>query len=96
MNVYQPKDETGEGINRPQTPELRLKSPLMNGNFVFVCQDKLLQLGFLKAHHVDGFFGEFTSRMVRLFQHHRKMPITGVVDNATWLELDKAIAEKGR
>jgi peptidoglycan hydrolase-like protein with peptidoglycan-binding domain len=92
--MYMPKDETGEGINRPQMPELRLKSPLMYGEAVLSLQDKLLRLGLLEAKHIDGFYGDLTARVVRLFQHRREMPITGITDSATWAELDKAIGEK--
>lgn len=63
---------------------------------VLVLQDKLMQLGFIKAREISGVMDDKTDRAIRKFQLSMKMPITGIVDGRTWEAINKRIHERSK
>jgi len=72
------------------------------GNCVKILQDYLWKLGYYQklypdtyySKDVDGIFGERTRNAVVAFQKEHGLPITGVVDKATWQVLTGAVGTK--
>jgi peptidoglycan hydrolase-like protein with peptidoglycan-binding domain len=46
---------------------------------------KVLKTGFGYAGAVDGIFGPVTDAVVRQYQSSSTLPVTGVVDEQTWM-----------
>ncbi|MFY9174978.1 MAG: peptidoglycan-binding protein [Peptococcia bacterium] len=66
-----------------QCPTLRRGN---SGPFVRVLQTQLQRAGVYNGP-IDGIFGPRTEAAVRAFQRQRNLPVTGVVDVATWTAL---------
>src|SRR3954452_22279326 len=72
------------GINSPQQPDLPqgakgspvLRAQILLARAIFSCGD------------IDANFGSNLDRTVRAFQGDRGLPVTGVVDGATWAALN--------
>ncbi len=72
------------------------------GNCVKILQDYLWKLGYFQklfpdtyyAKDVDGIFGERTRNAVITFQKEHGLPMTGIVDKATWQALTGAVGTK--
>lgn len=71
---------------RPATgyPRLRRKA---KGDFVVWAQQHLYAAGYVLP--IDGVFGAATRSAVSLFQDAKDLPVTGVLDDATWSQLLK-------
>jgi peptidoglycan hydrolase-like protein with peptidoglycan-binding domain len=73
---------------REDFPDLELDSPKKVGSTGV--KVRLIQ-GWLSLHGfkvvVDGGYGKATARQVRAFQTAKSLPVTGVVDKATWAKL---------
>jgi len=72
------------------------------GNCVKILQDYLWRLGYYQklfpdtyySKDVDGIFGQRTWTAVGLFQKEHGLPMTGIVDKATWQVLTGAVGTK--
>ena len=72
------------------------------GNCVKILQDYLWKLGYYQKlesplpyiKEVDGIFGPRTRKAVEIFQKEHGLPVTGIVDKATWLALLGAVGTK--
>jgi lipoprotein-anchoring transpeptidase ErfK/SrfK len=71
-------------INRPAQPEISLKA---KGPAV-VRAEVLLGRAHFSPGEIDGEFGSNLEKTVRAFQGERGLPVTGVVDAATWAALN--------
>lgn len=70
--------------------------PGARGRAVADVQTRLTALGFpVGPSGADGVFAEATEQSVRAFQEHQRMPVTGVVDGATWRRLVDASLSLG-
>ena len=73
---------------RPDLPDLKLDAPKKRGSSGE--KVRLIQ-GWLSLHGfklvVDGGYGNATARQVRAFQKAKGLPVTGIVDDATYEEL---------
>jgi peptidoglycan hydrolase-like protein with peptidoglycan-binding domain len=49
------------------------------------CSQKVLKTGFGYAGAIDGVFGPVTAAVVRQYQTNSGLPVTGVVDERTWM-----------
>jgi hypothetical protein len=63
-----------------------LFGPGLRGEIAETVQQSLLAAGF-DPRGVDGFWGKDTTKALRAFQAARALPISGVVDDATWQPL---------
>ncbi len=66
----------------------------MRGVHVFVLQDSLLQHG-VSSSGLTGCFSASTAADVRRFQQKNGLPVTGIVEGATWQALMKPSLERG-
>jgi len=72
------------------------------GNCVKILQDYLWKLGYYQGldptlpyiKEVDGIFGPRTRKAVERFQKEHGLPMTGIVDKATWQVLTGAVGTK--
>jgi len=72
------------------------------GNCVKILQDYLWRLGYYQklypdtyySKDVDGIFGERTRNAVITFQKEHGLPMTGIVDKATWQVLTGSVGTK--
>lgn len=71
--------------------QLQLTSPMMRGDRVRALQSALVATGF-DVGGVDGIFGRGTDAAVREFQEWFRLPVTGIVDDATAEALGQAYA----
>ncbi len=69
-------------------PTLR---PGSNGEYVWLLQNKLRQVGYYNGIN-DGFYGDSTEMAVREFQKDYGLTADGIVGPKTWVALDKAVA----
>ncbi len=67
--------------NRPGSRTLRVTKPMMHGPDVEFVQEFI---GRKRCGKADGWFGNDTRAGVRWYQDMRGLPVTGVVDAATW------------
>jgi hypothetical protein len=59
----------------------------LQGIYVFALQDVLTSIGLNPTDHVTGVYDNVTVDAVKTFQHNRALPATGIVDTATWHDL---------
>ncbi|MGE5421808.1 MAG: L,D-transpeptidase family protein [Ignavibacteriales bacterium] len=71
-----------------------MKTPPDKGPVVKILQEQLLLLG-LNPGPVDGEFGAGTRDAIKIFQVLRGLESTGVVNEAVWQELYRALGESG-
>ncbi len=67
---------------------LKLQAKRLNGPDVLAVQNRLIALMRpARPGHGDGWYGPVTTQTVRAFQKANGLPVTGVVDRATWERL---------
>ncbi len=59
----------------------------LDGIYVFALQDVLTSIGLNPTDHVTGLYDDATVDAVKTFQHGRALPANGIVDAATWHDL---------
>lgn len=69
--------------SRPAQPVLRRNS---QGVLVIRVQQVLKKSNFYQSA-VDGIFGELTEKAVKALQRDQALPMTGIIDSATWIVL---------
>ncbi len=66
------------------------------GNAVVDVQQRLAALGYeLGPTGVDGFFGKWTDKAAKSFQHDRELTVSGVIDERTWRRIVDATYKLG-
>jgi LysM repeat protein len=65
-----------------------------HGKIVFQIQKYLYQLEYIKSKNIDGAYGKITTEAVKSFQLEHILPVTGIVDNKTWQQLNLAIRDE--
>lgn len=75
--------ETWRALETPTNlRDLRLHLPLMQGNDIMFAQTRLALLGY--SVKPSGIYYPKTASLVRKLQQKKGLPITGIVDEATW------------
>ena len=73
---------------------LKLKTPIMQGKDVKLCQEILYKLGY-DVGEIDEKYGKKTEKAVRQFQSENQLQIDGMVGPATWKCLRLNTSNKG-
>ena len=83
---------TVDGVVGPNTwgklPAYREASPvLQNGSLgpVVAMVQRVLKTGFSFSGAIDGIYGPQTATAIRTYQQDRSLPVTGVVNEQTWM-----------
>lgn len=59
---------------------------------VKIIQQRLVDLNYIEQRLVTGYFGEFTAQAIALFQKTNNLPVTGMIDGASYTILNSEFA----
>lgn len=66
---------------------LVLQDPRLDGDDVWLVQQRLADLGYSQVGVIDGIFGRATDAAVRAFQQQQRLEVDGIVGPQTWASL---------
>jgi len=92
----------GQVLKVPVVPQVEPQVPVQNTNLsigstgvaVESLQRQLQSLQFFTYPTITGYYGQITAQAVRDFQFAYQLPVTGVADQATITEIQRAIVKK--